>query len=429
MHFFLKRGILCVIALAFLSPSVSLAVTLEELISSALKSHPAIQAQQAQTQEAQANIDSANWQFYPTPSIAIDNAQTSSADRAYPGSATVSTLSMQQPLWTGGRLTAGLKKAETNLTLRQAASEEIRQQLAFRIIQIYGDWLAAYLKIQAYEQSMNTHVRLRELVERRVQQGASADSDVTLAVVRIESLAADLAFMRSQKDTALARLGQILGYRIDDVALSTVVAAPRPIGFNAQTALDMALAIHPTIQKAQAQAKFQETVIDERRAEFAPDVYLRAEQQYGNHSYANAGVEKRWFIGMNTRFGAGLSSLSSVAAAKAQYQASLADVAVETRAISEQVLADHALATSSESRLKAVRSSLEAVNQVFASYDRQFLAGRKTWLDLMNAARELSQTEIQLADMQAAYVVVSWRLGITTSGLLSVIESRTADKK
>ena len=170
----------------------------------------------------------------------------------------------------------------------------------------------------------------------------------------------------------------------------------------------------------QAQAKVQEAVIDERRADLKPEVYLRAEQQFGNYSIANAASESRLFIGMNSRFGAGLSSQSNVQAARAQHQAALADVQVQERALSEQILADHALATLSQARMTALTASLAATGQVSESYERQFLAGRKTWQDVMNAAREINQTEVQLVEAQATQVAVTWRLAISTQGLAAV---------
>ncbi len=56
-------------------------------------------------------------------------------------------------------------------------------------------------------------------------------------------------------------------------------------------------------------------------------------------------------------------------------------------------------------RYTARKISLQAAGEVSTSYDRQFLAGRKSWLDVMNAARELAQTATQLAEVQATQVV------------------------
>jgi adhesin transport system outer membrane protein len=59
---------------------------------------------------------------------------------------------------------------------------------------------------------------------------------------------------------------------------------------------------------------------------------------------------------------------------------------------------------------------------VSESYDRQFLAGRKTWLDVMNAARELAQTETLIADLLSTQVVASWRLSFYTRGIEAVTQ-------
>ncbi len=417
----LKRLIQC---LSLLLPSLCMAEspeTLERLIASALSGHPAIQAQQAQQQGAQAEVDSANWQFFPTPSVALEKARTSASDSAYQGDGRVATLRLQQSLWTGGRLTAGKKKAEAGVIVSQATLAEVRQQLALRVVQAYSDWLAAHLKMQANEKSLATHVRLHEQVRRRVEQGVSSESDAILAVGRLKSVTADLSLARTQKDIAIARLGQLAGRPVKDLGLSAALAVPRPLNASLQTLLDRAQVANPAIQKAQAQASVQESVIAERRADLSPEVYVRAERQYGNYTVNNSATENRVFIGVNSRFGAGLSSFSNIASAKSQHQAALAEVEVQRRAVSEQVLADYALATTSASRMNALKESLAAAGDVAKSYDRQFLAGRKSWLDVMNAAREQAQTEVQLADIEAAQVIATWRLAIYTQSLAASV--------
>lgn len=406
-----------------LFPVLGQAQMLQNLIASAVASHPAIQAQQAQQGSARAGVDSARWQFYPTPSIAVEQAHASASDSAYQGDGTVSTLRLQQPLWTGGRLTAGLQKAEASLNVSRASLDEVRQQLALRVVQTYGDWLAAHLKLKAHDKSLAVHVRLSELVKRRIKEGVSSESDLILAVARLQALASDIAVAQAQQDMALARLAQLLGRPVEAAALQAMLAAPQPLRAGLPSLLDQALAQNPAIQKAQAQAQVQEAVIAERRADLAPEIYVRAERQYGNYAVRNSPSESRLFIGLNSRFGAGLSSQSNVEGAQAQHQAALAEIELQGRSVSEQILADHALATSSQTRLLALQASLQAAQDVSESYDRQFLAGRKTWLDVMNAARELAQTETQLADIESTQVIVTWRLAIYTQGLTQVLEA------
>lgn len=422
---FLKAARALLLMLVVLCPLTSAAQVLERLMALALASHPSAQSQRAQLQFAQSNLDSARWQFYPTPSIAVEQAHTASTDPSFRGDNRVATLRLQQPLYTGGRLSAGMDKAKASLEIGQSALEEVEQQLGLRVVQAYGEWMSAHLKTQAQEKSVSTHIRLSEQVKRRIGVGTSAGSDLVLAMARLESVHAESLANRTQGEMALARLNQLLGSPVDIANLTALLAPVRELPADSQALLAQALEKSPAIQKAQALARVQEAVILERRAELSPEVYLRLERQYGNFSLPNTSPENRLFFGLSSRFGAGLSSLTNVEAARTQHQAALADIEVQSRNVAEQVLTDQALALSSARRLQAVQAALNANVDVSASYDRQFLAGRKTWIDVMNAARELTQTEMQLADLQASLVAVSWRLAIYTRGIASLIDAQS----
>jgi adhesin transport system outer membrane protein len=295
-------------------------------------------------------------------------------------------------------------------------------------MQAYGDWLSAYLKTLANEKSLATHLRLRDQVNRRLSEGASAQSDLTLAVTRLESISADVTAARAQTEVALARLGQLLGGPVDGALLAQAVAPPREYAnagrTGVQALLEMALSINPSVAKAQAQARVQEAVIGERRADLSPELFARIERQYGNYNYPNGAPENRLFVGLNSRFGAGLSTLSNIEAARTQYAAALTEIEAQSRTVSELVLSDYAQAVSTASRTVSIQMSLKAAADVSTSYDRQFLAGRKSWLDVMNAARELAQTETQLADLQSTLVLVTWRLAAYTRGIDAVSGER-----
>lgn len=406
------------------APVWAQAQTLESLIRDALDTHPSTQSQRALVASAEAGLESARWQFFPTPSVSIENASASATDPLYQGDKQVATLRLQQPLYTGGRLTAGAEKAQASLDQTRASQDDTRQQLALRVVQAYGDWLGAHLKVQANEKSEQTHTRLRDQVQRRIDEGVSADSDLVLALGRLDGIRADVTAARTQRDMALARLGQLLGRPVAHNALAPALAAPRPVAPDVQALLVQAQGLSPAVRRAQALAQVQAATLAERRADLSPDVYVRLERQYGNFNFANGAPENRLFLGMSTHLGAGLSALSNVAGANSQWEAALAEVQVQLRAVGEQVLADHALAQSADVRLAAVQASLRSAQEVADSYDRQFLAGRKSWLDVMNAARELAQTETLIADLLSTQVVASWRLDFYTQGTNAATQIR-----
>ena len=404
------------------APAPAPSPTLASLVRDALDSHPTTQSQRALVASAAAGVESARWQFYPTPSVSLENATTSGTDPSYQGDNRVATLRLQQPLYTGGRLTAGAEKAQASLDQSQAALEESRLQLSLRVVQAYGEWLSAHLKVQASQKNEDTHNRLLQQVQRRIGEGVSAESDRVLALGRLDAVRAEVTAAQVQGDMALARLGQLLGRPIVGAALTRTVATPRPVSALTSALLEQALGQSAALQKAQSQVRVQEATVVERRADLLPEIYLRAERQYGNFNFANGAPVNRFFVGVSSRLGAGLSGLSNVAAARSQLEAALAEVQVQTRNLIEQVLADHAQFMATERRLASMQASLRSAQSVSESLDRQFLAGRKTWLDVMNAARELAQTEAQIADLLSTQVVVSWRLSFYTQGIEAVTQ-------
>jgi len=418
-----KNVFACAMALSGgLAPVLAPAQVLESLVTAALQSHPAGVGQRALVASAEASLESAKWQFFPTPSVSVESASTSGSDPSYRGNPQVATFRLQQPLWSGGRLAAGVDKAQAGVSLSQASNQEVRQQLALKVLQSYSEWLSAHLKTLANEASLITHQRLREQVQRRIDEGVSAQSDLVLAQSRLDAITADVIASVAQRDIALSRLGQLVGQPVQVKALEAAIARPRALLESPQTLLERALAISPTVQKAKHQAQVQLAVVSERSADLQPEFYARLEHQYGNFSYSTAVPETRMFVGVTSRLGAGLSSASNVQAARTQYEAAMAEIDVQSRLVTDQVSADQALAASAESRMASVQASLVSAKELSESYDRQFLAGRKSWLDVMNAARELAQTETLLADLMSTRVIVTWRLALSADGLEAVMQ-------
>jgi len=85
--------------------------------------------------------------------------------------------------------------------------------------------------------------------------------------------------------------------------------------------------------------------------------------------------------------------------------------------VREQVAAELAQAQSFALRHRALDGALASSNTVFQSFGRQFNAGRKSWLDLMTAARELATAEVQMAELSGAELLSAWRLQLLTQGL------------
>jgi adhesin transport system outer membrane protein len=378
-----------------------------------------VKAQQSLVSAAQVGVSNARWQFFPTPSISIQNAATSAQDPSYAGDSRVTVLALTQPLWTGGRIEAGVDKAQASAWAANASLSETQQQLAIRVVQSYGDWISAYRKRMAYQVGQTQHIRLKDQVARRIQEGQAAASDLSLAQSRLASLNADIAMAATQEEVSLARLSQLLGKPVTTQALTDFLAEPLPITVHVNDLLTQAQSYSPTLARARSSAQAQLATIQEAKSATLPEISLRLEHQRGNFNYTGSAQQSRAFINVSSRLGAGLSSFALVNEAVQRHAAALAEIESQQRSLAEQVMTDHALLVTSQSRRQALQTSSELAEQVLASWDRQYLSGRKSWQDLMNSAREQVQVQAQIADLEGAQLVASWRLALI-SGQLQV---------
>lgn len=401
--------------------SISQSETLGELIGLAVQNHPDAQASRLLGDASGADIDGALWQFYPSVSVNVQSASTSDNDQSYLGDDQVSIIEVVQPLWTGGLLTGNLNSAKARFSLRESEIKQTEQDLAIRVLDSYVDWYSANVRAAVWQESLLIHQRLSEQVQRRALSGASSDSDSVLAEARVAVTEADLAAVVSEEQAALSVLAELVSKPIKSSDLIGQYAQPIEI-MTELTALSIeARNNSPLVASALAEADIADAEIRSARAQFMPKINLRFERQYGNLSFANSTPSNRIFIELASDFGAGLSSISGVSAARSRYEAALANVESQHQILDSNIASDLLLQESITRRLVALRQSKQATQDVYASFERQFLSGSRTWLDLLNSARELTQLELQIADARASSVLVSWRLFILSNGVDSVL--------
>ena len=70
-------------------------------------------------------------------------------------------------------------------------------------------------------------------------------------------------------------------------------------------------------------------------------------------------------------------------------------------------------------RLENANQARTMSAEVSESYARQYTAGRKTWIDVLNAVREATQSELAVGDAQAQMLAASLRLRALTGTLTS----------
>ena len=389
---------------------------LPPLMAEALARHPQVRMQQALASAAGIDVDSARWQYFPTPSLSVERANTANDPALVNRDDPVTILRLSQPIWTGGKLGANVTRASEVRLSKEAAVQEARQQLSLRVLQAYTDWQLAQLRGKAFEESLRAQTKLLEQVERRLGAGAATEADVLLSKSRIESTQADLYGIESQKSSALARLSELLARPVTSTELSAAPSPALPLEGDDASWMGKAQSNSPAIQRLQAQALATEAEVTAARADMYPQLSLRFERQNGSFTYLNYGTVDRVYLSVTSQVSAGLSTFTQQQSAQMRLAAAQTEVEAERQNLSEQVRNDLTLYRNLSVRIPSLSSSLRSTRLIQEAWERQFLAGRKSWLEVMNAVREIQQAESQLIEAQTNQMQLSWRLTILADG-------------
>ena len=218
-----------------------------------------------------------------------------------------------------------------------------------------------------------------------------------------------------QSELAIQKLIELTGNTINATQLKVDKSGPIQHTQLLDNLLANALQHSPEVQKAKAQALISRANVLEKESVLKPDIYLRAERQYGNYFSTDSNAHNRIFIGVTSKFGPGFSSLTQISAAKSQDDGSEYEIESQQRLIREQVMNDVSVIRSLQQRIQAIQGALQSSVNVLESFERQFNAGRKTWLDLITVVKDVAQNEMQLAELRGAELQASWHLYILTS--------------
>ena len=391
-------------------PSMPTHPVFDGLLVKALSSHPNVRSALSQAQGAQWDVDVAKWAFWP--SLTVNAQRTDDPQNAPPGS---SNVTIQQPVWTAGALTARLAAAEK---AGQASGEQIqvvRGDLALRLVDAWASLLDAEATRTVTARALEGLNRYQAIMQRRVQAGLSSAVELRLLSVRVTRAQTDLADAEMSSQIALQRLEQLVGASVQSALADLREPLPRSILGQWVTSQPMAqaaerLAQLPAVRKAELDAAVAAEQLAAQKADRWPKVVLSYQQRLGAlPSNYDRGV---WALGLNYTPGAGLAAVSQSAGDQARLQARLEAVDSVRQEKQEQLMLDWAALQREFDRQGSLLATIGSAGDVLASYERLYFGGLKTWLEVLNALQELSQSELRLAQSGNATTLAfyRWRL-------------------
>lgn len=379
-------------------------VQIDELVSHAVQTHPLVGAAAADRQATAEGVTAAKLGFLPTPSV----QSTHDSDEGQ-----ITSLVIRQPLWTGGKLTASVNQAINDDKAANARILERQNEVAKNTVDIWRDYIYALSLQELYIDNLQQLGEFREMMSRRVAQGVSARIEMDLVNNRIIQDKNALQGAVEQQKIAEARLEQMIGQPVSGggrIPLNELVriAKEQSVNFGALAFGDISQN-HPSVIRQHYEIESARHEVKAQKASRYPTVFAQYENNYYHREGRRAGD---LMFGMSYDPGAGFSNLALARASEARVYSLTQSQEASRRSVMESIQTQYQQFVSARDQETSLMAAVSGAQIVKDSYRRQFVAGRKSWLEVLNAVKDQAQYEQQLRQVQTQMVASFYKLQI-----------------
>lgn len=371
------------------------AASIDRVLREALTTNPNVKAARGGVQAAGHELDGAKWARFPTLSTEVQT-QTGSPQ---------TTARVEQPLWTGGRITGQINAADAKKVIAEADLSKAEMDVLQQTANAFFEVIRHEARLRIATDNENEHERLLNAIRRRVEAEVSPQTDETQAAARKYQATNERLSAQRQVADARSTLLQLVGRPVGALAFPVRVNLKER---DDDSLLEAARAFSPQRRRLEAQLASAEADIELARAQLMPRLVAGYQHHFNDTPLQTN--DNRAYVALQYQTGAGLSSLAAIEATMARKYSALDALEAYDRQLAQQVRSTWAEVLALSQQLSPVRNLQADSRSLVESYLRQFQVGRKSWLDVLNAQREKAQAEYNLADIEAPLLSAKVRL-------------------
>jgi adhesin transport system outer membrane protein len=375
-------------------------------------SHPNIQGKKQELEGAKQKLETSSWQRFPSLSVQSSQGQ-SSINRN--NAEVVTTFRIEQPLWAGGKISGAIDATRQRLNAASLAVDETQIEILIKTATAYYGIIKLQDKINASTENVAEHQRLLELIQRRARSEISPMSEIILAKARLDQAKTENIQLKASLINTRIDLENLIGREVKTLnPKKMAILLPN----DELSAVKDALNFSPTLKKLTAESGAADSDITVAQAGLWPQLSARSDQTLGGILDGN----NTTYLALTYLPGNGLSTLSASREALAKKE--VAETAIRSMQlnVSNEVRSDWNQYFSEQSQSEVLFNLTEVTRGIYESYIRQYEAGKKTWIELLNARKEATQAKYQLADSESNAFILGLKLQIYT-GMLNQTNS------
>lgn len=396
--------------------------TLQEALASAYLTNPTLQQARATLRATDEQVPTAlaGWRPTVTGNAGLTyyqgtNDYQGSSDqpgylRIYNTPGYTAGVTIQQPIYSGGRTTASTHQAVNKVMAARANLISVEQQ-------VFKNVVNAYVSVIEDEQLLQLNINNERVLEQqlratneRFKVGEITRTDVAQAESAYASAKATRQQSEGTLQTAQATYMQIVG-----MAPPPNLVPPQPLVLpvkNEQTAAAMAVKNNPDVINALFTESSQKDSVAVAMAAIMPKIsataaYARQINQGLNHQIDE---NKYAMLNFNIPIYQGGSEYAAVRQAKQQAQAAHREVDIQRRTVAQDAVSNWQKFVSYQAAISSNRAAIKAGIVALDGVERQAIVGTSTTLEVLQQQQTLLQAQVALVQSLSNMVIASYNV-------------------
>lgn len=322
---------------------------------------------------------------------------------------------MRQPLWfISGVQKPQYEKARFIEGAAEWAVVELRDEVAQSVVSAYSDWVRAVARIEVGKSDAIYYGQLLGMITRRIMSGASAEVEKRLVTSRLLMAISERTANQAAERASREKLSQLVQSQVTYEELKRGVATV-PYLPSMEELRQLVVLRNPTLHRLSKEGEALIVDSEVQRQALLPQLYVSAERLYAENNSANSD-DSVLSVGVEWSPGAGFSTRSAISSAERRAEALQASRAAAQQELEENIHNLYVQLQSTLERQALIEENYRNQLQVRDSYLRQFMSGRRSWQEVMNAVRDVSDSQYSQADIRSQLITLGYRLGIQAYG-------------
>lgn len=433
---YIKGFTVCVAALAVaLFSANASALTLREAIQTALENNPAVKASLSQKDVAESMKDQARSGYLPSVEISETASTTNSPLYAFGSRLNQSritsqdfdpaklndpdqignwktSVSVRQPIYTGGKLTAENSKAESGVESADISVQQTRRDITFKVLET---WLGLQLlgkKAEALELSQKSATDNMKITQDRVTAGLALESDLLDMKINFDRVQKEINSVKADMETAKTALGTLLGVA-EVKPVFEDYAAPSDLG-NLDALVKQGIASRTDIKNLAASIEQANHDLESSKSGFLPTVGVAADYDWNQKDLSGNGGDA-YLVAMEAKWNlfAGGKDTAKVRQSQATLNAlNFTKSAAQDKARIEIEQNYRKLKTAIDN-LEITKRQMTLAEESHRIVKEQYKAGFKTATDLLNGETQLEQARLGVSAAEHERLLAQARLDLS----------------